>query len=155
RVDGGYRNRRVLSAVTLSVRAGEVVALVGPNGAGKTTLLRSLARQLRPAAGTVELDGASLWSRGPEWAARRIALARQGGAPDRPLTVTEVVTLGRTPHRGWLLPMRASDREAVWRALERAGLGEFGERLVTELSAGEAQRVMLARALAQEPVVLL
>jgi iron complex transport system ATP-binding protein len=154
-LDAGYRNRPVLSAISLSVMAGEILALIGPNGAGKTTLLRALARQLRPTAGAVLLDGIDLWKRGPGWVARRIALAPQGKTPEQPLTVAEAVALGRAPHRGWLLPWTHADREAINRALDRAGLNGFAERLVTELSAGEAQRVVLARALAQEPVVLL
>jgi iron complex transport system ATP-binding protein len=155
RLDSGYRNRPVLTAVSLSIRAGEVLALIGPNGAGKTTLLRALARQLRPTAGTVMLDETPLWTRGPGWVARRIALAPQGRPPERPLTVAEAVALGRAPHRGWLLPLTAADQEIVRRALERAGLGALMNRPVTELSAGEAQRVVLARALAQGPAVLL
>ncbi|QEL21043.1 ABC transporter ATP-binding protein [Limnoglobus roseus] len=154
-ITAGYPDRPVLAAVTLAVRAGEFMALIGPNGAGKTTLLRSLGRQLRPARGTVALDGVAVWDRSPGWTAQRIALALQGGERDRPLTVAEVVSLGRAPHRGWVLPFRAEDRHAVEVALARAGLADFAERRVTELSAGEAQRVGLARALAQEPAVLL
>jgi iron complex transport system ATP-binding protein len=155
RLDSGYRNRPVLSAVSLSIQAGEVLALLGPNGAGKTTLLRVLARQLRPTAGTVMLDEAHLWTHGPGWVAQRIALAPQGRPPERPLTVAEAVALGRAPHRGWVLPLTAADQEAVRRALARAGLRRLTDRPVTELSAGEGQRVVLARALAQEPAVLL
>jgi len=155
RVDGGYRNRPVLATVSLSVHAGEVLALIGPNGAGKTTLLRALACQLPLTAGKVLIDATNLAERDPGWVARRIALAPQRNAPDRPVTVSEAVALGRAPHRGWLLPLRAADREAVRRAVDRVGLGELADRPVTELSAGEAQRVVLARALAQEPAALL
>jgi iron complex transport system ATP-binding protein len=155
RVEGGYRDRRVLAEVSLSVRAGEVLALIGPNGAGKTTLLRVLTRQLRTTAGAVLLEGVDLRTRGPGWIARRMALALQAGTAPRPVTVSEAVALGRAPHRGWLLPLTAADREAVRRALDRTGLADLRDRPVTDLSAGEAQRVVLARALAQEPSVLL
>ena len=155
RADSGYRNRPVLSSVSLSVRRGELLAIIGPNGAGKTTLLKVLARQLRLTAGAVLLDDTNLWSQGAGWVAQRIALAPQGGTWDRPLTVSEAVALGRAPHCGWILPLRAADREAIQQSLGRVGLIELADRPVTELSAGEAQRVVLARALAQGPTVLL
>jgi iron complex transport system ATP-binding protein len=155
RLDSGYRRRPVLSAVSLSVRAGEMLTLIGPNGAGKTTLLRVLARQLYPTAGTVTLDDVALWTRSPGWTAQRIAFAGARNDAARPLTVAEAVSLGRAPHRGWLLPLTTGDHEAIQRALDRTGLQGLHDRLVTELSAGEAQRVLLARALAQEPTVLL
>lgn len=155
RIAAGYGARRVLRTVDLVAKSGEFLALIGPNGAGKTTLLRVLARQLRPTAGTVSLDGVSIWEQSSNWTARRIALARSGRSGDRPVTVLESVSLGRAPHRGWLLPLVDADRDAVNVALALAGLDGFADRPVTELSDGESQRVALARALAQEPRVLL
>jgi iron complex transport system ATP-binding protein len=155
RVSAGYAARSVLADVTLDVRAGEVLALVGPNGAGKTTLLRTLARQLRPARGTVLITGEDPWRHSAGWAAARVAVTPSEPTSAWPLTVRDTVTLGRAPHRGWVLPYTAADKEVVERALSRTGLTDFDDRLTTELSAGEAQRVLLARALAQEPRVLL
>ena len=154
-VSAGYPGRTVLSDVTLDVRTREVLAVVGPNGAGKSTLLKTLARQLKPTAGTVLVSGEDPWRHGPGWAAARIALTPPEPSAVWPLTVRDAVTLGRAPHRGWLLPFTAADRAAVDRALARTGLAGFDDRLTSELSAGEAQRVVLARALAQEPRVLL
>ncbi len=154
-VSAGYPGRTVLQDVDLTVRTGELLALIGPNGAGKTTLLRLLARQLRPIVGAVALDGISLWEQSSRWVARRIAITRSDRVTERPVTVQEAVSLGRAPHRGWLLPLREEDRDAVRNALDRVGLEKHAERPVTELSAGEKQRVTLARALAQEPRVLL
>ena len=155
RADSGYRNRQVLSSVSLSVKHGELLAIIGPNGAGKSTLLKVLARQLRLTAGAVLLDETNLWSEGAGWVAQRIALAPQTGIFDRPLTVNEAVALGRAPHCGWILPLRTIDREAVQQSLNRVGLVNLANRPVTELSAGEAQRVILARALAQSAEVFL
>ena len=84
-----------------------------------------------------------------------LVLASWDLGADRPVTVAEAVALGRAPHRGWLLPFNSADHEAVRHAMQRAGLADLSERLVTELSAGEMQRVVLARALAQQPAVLL
>lgn len=151
----GYARRDVLSKVTLAVEAGTVLALLGPNGSGKTTLLRTLARLLRPHAGTVHLDGEPLWERGRRWAHRRVAIASQDDAGGSTLTVEEVVRLGRATHRGWWRPMTADDLAVIDRALVRTDLNRLRPRPIVELSAGEWQRVLLARALAQEPTVLL
>jgi iron complex transport system ATP-binding protein len=151
----GYGRSEVLSEITLGIEAGTVLALLGPNGSGKTTLLRTLARLLRPRAGTVYLDDEPLWQRGRAWAHRRVAIAAQDDAGESTLAVEEVVRLGRAAHRGWWLPMTVDDRAVIDRALGRADLIGLRDRPIAELSAGEWQRVLLARALAQEPSALL
>ena len=151
----GYDERDILHDLTLAARPGEVLALAGPNGAGKTTLLRALARTLRPRRGTVLADGRNLWSLSAQAAARQIGLVAQGESLTWPLTVEQVVTLGRGAHRGWFLPLTAADRAAIKRALASTGLLSLRGRMVTTLSGGEQQRVLIARALAQEPRVLL
>jgi iron complex transport system ATP-binding protein len=147
--------RAVVERVSLAARPGEVLALIGPNGAGKTTLLRALARLLRPQGGAALLGGQAVWSLRPRAVARKLALAQQGGAEGTPLTVGQLVALGRAPHRGWLLPLADDDRAAVERALERTGVAHLRERPVAELSGGEQRRAILARTLAQEPRALL
>jgi len=149
-----YDDRIVLEGLSLAAQPGEVLGLIGPNGVGKTTLLRALARLLRPREGVVLLGDRDLWRIAPRSVARALSLAPQSN-PNWPLTVEQVVALGRAPHRGWLLPLSARDREAIERALERTGLVALRDRLVTELSGGEQKRVVLARALGQEPGVLL
>ncbi len=151
----GYDGQDVLHDLTLAVRPGEVLALAGPNGAGKTTLLRALARVLRPRQGSVLAGDRDVWSLSAQAAARQIGLVAQGESLTWPLTVEQVVTLGRSAHRGWFLPLAAADRAAIERALAATGLLLLRERLVTALSGGEQQRVLIARALAQEPRLLL
>jgi len=151
----GYNGRPVLEELSLAAHAGQVLALIGPNGAGKTTLLRAMARLLRPRQGTLLLADQQVWQLSPRTVARRLALAPQDSGHAWALTVEQVVALGRAPHRGWFLPLGAEDRERVDWALGRTGLGELRERPVTKLSGGEQRRVILARALAQEPEVLL
>ena len=150
-----YGRHTVLHDLSLAIQPGEVLALLGPNGAGKTTLLRALARLLRPRTGTVLLAGQNIWRLRPRAVARRLALAPQSEGVSWPVTVEQAVALGRAPHRGWLLPYTAPDRQALERVLAQTGLQELRHRLITELSGGEQRRVILARALAQEPQVLL
>jgi iron complex transport system ATP-binding protein len=151
----GYKGRSVLQDLRLAVRPGSVLALAGPNGAGKTTLLRALARLLRPTHGAVLLDGRDVWALSERETARYLGLVPQGEASEWPLTVEQVVTLGRAPHRGWFMPYSAADRAAVDAALAQTGLAPLRERLLSELSGGERQRVLIARALAQQPQTIL
>lgn len=145
----------VLTGIDLDVPAGTVLALLGPNGSGKTTLLRTLARLLPPRAGSVLVDGEDAWRRGRAWAHRRVAIALQDDPGGARLTIDEVVRLGRATHRGWWLPMTDEDEAVVDRMLELTRLGPMRHRTVDALSAGEWQRVTLARSLTQEPRVLL
>lgn len=146
-------SRTVVERVNLEVRAGEVLALIGPNGAGKTTLLRTLARLLEPSAGSLLIAGQATWQ--ARQLARQLAFAQQGSAEQWPLTVEQAVSLGRAPHRGWLLPLSNDDRLVVERVLEQVGISHLRQRPLDQLSGGEQRRVIVARALAQEPRILL
>jgi ABC-type cobalamin/Fe3+-siderophores transport system ATPase subunit len=145
----------VLYELTLSVAAGEVVALIGPNGAGKSTALRVAAGILHPTSGNACLDGEDLATLAPRERARRIAVVPQEAPIPTGLFVREMVALGRTPYARTLLGPTAQDRQAVDWALEAAGVESLSKRLIDELSGGERQRVILARALAQQPRLLL
>lgn len=151
----GYRNAAVLRDLRLAVRPGRVLALTGPNGAGKTTLLRALARLLRPWQGAVLLDGRDVWQISERDTARRLGLVPQNEAMEWPLTVEQVVALGRAAHRGWFRPYTAADHAALDAALAQTGLTPLRTRLLSELSGGERQRVLIARALAQQPATIL
>lgn len=154
-LDFAYGDTCILQNLSIMAEPGQVLGLIGPNGAGKTTLLRALARLLKPHGGMVLLDGRNLWNMAPGAVARKLALAQQDAGLDWPLTVEQVVALGRSPHRGWLLPLSAADQDAVDRSLAETGLNGLRARRVTELSGGEQRRVVLARVLAQAPQVLL
>jgi iron complex transport system ATP-binding protein len=151
----GYGDQRVFEFVSLAARPGEVLALLGPNGAGKTTLLRALARLLRPIHGHVILNDRDVWETHANELAAQVAVMPQTERRDWPLSVEQAVLLGRVPHRGWLLPFNAADRQIAARAMQMAGLDSLRDRSITELSGGEWRRAILARALAQEPRVLL
>jgi iron complex transport system ATP-binding protein len=151
----GYPERAVFRDVTFALGAGELVALCGPNGAGKSTLLRVLLGLHAPLAGRVTLGGAPLASLRRREVARRVALLPQESPPELPLTVREIVALGRLPHLGRFEPERPGDLRAVEDALAATDTAALAERPMVELSGGERHRVHLARALAQEAPVLL
>ena len=146
--------RPVVDRVDADVADGEWVALIGPNGAGKTTLLRALAR-LVPFAGEIELDGRPLAELGRGELARLVAVVPQEPSTPPWMTVAEYVLLGRTPHLGPLAKEGARDRDAAARALARLDLLPFVQRRLGTLSGGEKQRVVVARALAQEAAIVL
>jgi iron complex transport system ATP-binding protein len=147
--------RTVLAGACARAAAGELTVLVGPNGAGKSTLLHTVAGLLPPLAGTVRLDGADLAALPPAERARRLAVVLTERVEPGLLSVEELVALGRHPHTGPTGALRAADRAAVAAAVDAAGAGHLAGRRVAELSDGERQRVLVARALAQEPAVLL
>jgi iron complex transport system ATP-binding protein len=150
-----YRERRVLHDVSLSITAGERVALIGPNGAGKSTLLAVATGLLRPADGTVRLAGTPIEIFDRLDIARRLAVVP--GAVSLPFAtrVEEVVALGRLPHEDPFRGPRPADRAAISAAIERVGVGHLLGRDARELSLGERQLVLLALAVAQAAPVLI
>lgn len=151
----GYNGHTVVNDLDLTVSPGEIVGLLGPNGTGKTTILRALAGLLKPKCGTALIHDQDVNAMSPLLRARYIGLVPQNEAYVWPLTVEEIVMLGRAPHRGWLLPLSENDRSMVERALDITELQDLRDRPIGKLSGGERQRVRIARALAQEPEVLL
>lgn len=140
--------------VTLGVDGGRHLILIGPNGSGKSTLLRCLLGRLRPESGEVLLLGRGLGAWTPRELARVVGVVPQEEHLVFPMTVWEAVAMGRYPHLGaWRREGRA-DREAVERALERCDVQNLRPRRIDALSGGERQRVRIARALAQEPRIL-
>ncbi len=146
---------RILEDVSFEVGAGEFVALVGPNGAGKTSALRTVNGVLTPDSGRVVVDGESVANLSARETARRVATVPQDTSLAFDFPVREVVAMGRSAHRGRFERTTDEDRAAVERALERAEVADLADRSVGTVSGGERQRVLLARALAQETPVLL
>lgn len=143
-----------LTGADLDAGPGEMVAILGPNGAGKSTLLKLLLGVLHPTGGTAEYEGKAATRWEPVERARRIGVLPQHEEPAFPVTVGELVGMGRYPHLGrWRRPGPA-DRAAVASALERCRVAELVARPFATLSGGERQRARLARALAQEPEAL-
>ena len=150
----GYQ-QPVLANIDLDFGHGQFIALLGPNGAGKTTLLRTLSRHIRPLAGRIEILGQDLDSVRAIDLARSVAVCLTDNAKPPLLSVSEFVALGRYPHTGFMGRLSAHDIDVVDRSLAAVAAGDLAGRLVEQLSDGERQKVVLARALAQEPRLML
>ena len=153
----GYPGARgaVLAPVSLHTEAGRFVCVLGRNGAGKSTLLRTLAGLLPPLAGFVRLQGDEVSRLPAAERARRIAVVLTERASSPGLTADDVVALGRQPFTGWTGRLAVEDVARITSAFERAGAAAFRGRLFDDLSDGERQRVMIARAIAQDARLLL
>jgi manganese/iron transport system ATP-binding protein len=140
-----YNGAQALHGVSFSVQPGERVAIVGPNGAGKSTLFKAMVGLIHPKTGSVETDGAE------------IGYVTQRSAVDWsfPVTVHDVVMMGRIGKMGWLRWQRPRDRDIVQKCLAEVGMLDYASRQIGELSGGQQQRVFIARALAQEATILL
>ncbi len=150
-----YGEKTALQSVSLKVAPGELLALIGPNGAGKTSLIRAASGVLKSQTGVVRVQGKDIRQLSPADRARLLAVVPQARNLPETFTVWQTVMLGRTPYLSWLGNPGATDRARVEWALQRTGALELAGRLVGELSGGEQQRVLLARALAQDTPILL
>ena len=150
-----YGSRRILHDVSLNVQNGEIVTLIGPNGAGKSTLIRAVSGVIPILSGRVRTNGDDFHSLTPIQRAKYLAVVPQAVSLPPAFTVWETVLMGRTPYLGFLGQTSSSDEEVARDALKRVHAFELAERRVGELSGGEAQRVLLARALCQSTPILL
>lgn len=142
--------KRLVDSVLFDLRPGEFVGLVGPNGSGKSSLLRAIYRVLKPRAGRVLHSGDDVWSLSARDAARRTAVVAQERMGEFDFTVRELVQMGRTPHKGLLDGDSAADQEIVEDCLAKVGMTHCAARQFLSFSGGEKQRVLVARALAQQ-----
>ena len=151
-----YGAREILHEVSLNVEAGEVVSLIGPNGAGKTTMIRAISGVLPLQTGSVQVVGDDLSALSITQRARLLAVVPQARKLPPAYSVQHAVLMGRTPYLGWIGNPSKNDYDKTAWALDRTNITGLAERLVEELSGGEQQLVLVARALAQDaPVILL
>jgi iron complex transport system ATP-binding protein len=150
-----YRTQAVLQDINLEIPNQSLLALIGPNGSGKTTLLRVMSKALRAQQGTVLLDGRPLASFNARKLARKLAVISSEQHFEFPFSVADVVAMGRFPHLNRLERMSDQDWKIVDEAMERTCVLDFRNRSISQLSSGEKQRVLIARAIAQQPSILL
>ncbi|MDU5143750.1 MAG: ABC transporter ATP-binding protein [Paenibacillus dendritiformis] len=150
-----YADKTVVQNFSLDVKEGEVVSIIGPNGSGKSTILKAMTRLIPCESGRVCIADRELRSLSVKQVSRLMCMLCQSNASPPDMTVGELVSYGRMPHKKWYERLDAEDEEVIQWALEQTGMHAYKERLVVSLSGGEAQRAWLAMALAQRPKVLL
>ncbi|MDH6128497.1 ABC transporter ATP-binding protein [Kitasatospora sp. GP82] len=150
-----YEQRTIAEGLTVAIPDQSFTVVVGPNACGKSTLLRALSRTLRPAAGSVLLDGRDITGIPAKQVARTLGLLPQSSVAPEGITVCELVARGRYPHQGLLRQWSPEDERVVEESMAATGVAELADRMVDELSGGQRQRVWIAMALAQETPLLL
>jgi len=146
--------RTLVRDVSLTVAPGEMIGLIGPNGAGKSSLLRTIYRTNRPSSGRVTVNGENIWQRPASWVARHVGAVLQDMPAEFPLTVRDVIAMGRSAHKRLLEADSTHDRALIAAAIDLLQLRPLETRTFRTLSGGERQRTLVARALVQQPAVL-
>lgn len=154
-VDCFYDSIKVLEDVHFSVKTGTFLGILGPNGSGKTTLLKSISRVLHPKKGVILIDDTDVYKMKSGEVARNMAVVPQDSVITFNFTALQIVLMGRSPHLSRLQAESERDLAIARRAMEYTGTWQFANRPVTEISGGERQRVIIARALTQEPKIML
>jgi iron complex transport system ATP-binding protein len=151
----GYDKQTVLHNVNIEAKPAEMLGIIGPNGAGKSTLIRGITRLIQPTSGKIFLNGGEISDIPRQKLAKLVAVVPQNPTLPEPFTALEVVLMGRTPHLGLLRYEGEKDLAIVRNVMEATQTIAFAERRIGELSGGERQRLTIARALAQEPEIIL
>ncbi len=158
RVEGlscGYGRKEIVHKVTFSVREGEFLCIIGANGCGKTTLLKTVLGLLPPLGGAATMRGRDVLVLTERERARLFAYIPQAHTPPFPFSVADVVLMGRTPHIGRMSKVSFEDRRVAWRSLKLLGIENLARQTYTHLSGGQQQLVLIARALTQQPQLVI
>jgi iron complex transport system ATP-binding protein len=150
-----YVKSVVLDGISFSVAKGEILGILGPNGCGKTTLLKNLNRNLSPEGGCVMLDGSDLEEMRKKDIAKKIAVVPQTNEISFSFTVRDIISMGRMPFQGMLSAESEEDKAIIDDAIKQTGLEKLADRHINTMSGGERQRVIIARAIAQTPEIIL
>jgi len=150
-----YEQKSVINNFSFSVKQGEIMSIIGPNGSGKSTLLKAVSRLIPYHTGSVELEGMNLKAMSAKQVARKLCMLSQKNQAPNDMTVVDLVSYGRYPHKKWFEKLNNDDMEIVHWALDKTHMTDYKDRTVASLSGGESQRAWIAMALAQRPKILL
>lgn len=150
----GYHGTAVISELNIGMEKGQILTLIGPNGAGKSTVLKSIARQLAPIAGCVYLENANLLEMTAKEVSTKMAVLLTERIKGEMMTCGDIVATGRYPYTGYFGVLGETDKKAVSEAMELVKVADLKDRDFSEISDGQRQRVMLARAIAQNPEII-
>lgn len=151
----GYGTKIVVENINFSVQSGEILCLLGPNGVGKTTLFKSILGLIKMLGGVIKIDGEAVRSWSKKKLAQAFGYVPQAHTPPFPFTVRDIVIMGRTAHLGMFASPSKEDEEISEKAMATLGISCLADRIYTEISGGERQLVLIARALAQQPKILI
>ncbi|EUJ31035.1 ABC transporter ATP-binding protein [Listeria cornellensis] len=149
-----YDKRVIVDALNIEIPKGKITALVGANGSGKSTILKTMSRLMKPSKGHVFLDGKAIHRQSTKEIAKQLAILPQNPTAPDGLTVSELVSYGRSPHQSGFKSMSVKDRDMIQWALRVTSLNDFADRPIDSLSGGQRQRAWIAMALAQETDIL-
>ena len=150
-----YDKKLVLDGLDFEIKEGEVIGILGPNGCGKTTLLKNLNKNLSPNGGCILLDGDDIQDIVKKDIAKKVAVVPQTNEINFAFTVRDIVAMGRIPFQGMLSGENREDKRVIDEAIEQTGLKDLADRHINTMSGGERQRVIIARAIAQTPKIIL
>ena len=150
----GYHGVPLIKNIEIRLKKGEILTLIGPNGAGKTTILKSIIRQLAPIGGVAWLDGEEIEKLSGNAFSKKVSVVLTDRVRPEMMTCEDVVATGRYPYTGRFGLLSGADWELVWEAMDLVHVGDLRERDFTKISDGQKQRVMLARAICQEPDII-
>ncbi len=155
KLDAGYERKVIVSGAEVTVLPGEIIVLIGPNGAGKSTVLKTIAGQLEPVAGAIYIDGKDRTAYSLSDIAKKQAVMLTERRPAEKMTCEEVISLGRYPYTGRLGILSENDRRIVKDTMELVHVSDLADRSYDQISDGQRQRVLLARAICQEPEIMI
>lgn len=151
----GYENKKIIENLYLNIKKGEIISIVGPNGSGKSTLLNCLTRYIKPISGEIFLEKENIYKQNIKEFAKKVAILAQHHSLSSNITVKQLVSYGRLPHKKWYQRNNKDDYEIIKQSMIYTNVLKYENELVNNLSGGEQQRIWIAMALAQTPDLLL